>query len=187
MDNFFWLRTEIHNRSVKVTRNGECMGVEAPEGTRRERDKRMASFADSPSWRSQHIYTWFFSNTLSRKPKDSLKQRTDQRHFKIIAGRWRTDLKPSVIQTQIEKAVSHQCCLTALRGRTGWRHTRPQSPSDHHVHPETSPWLPTILTKCFFLSSSFSSPLHTKGGQSSSVETTWPTVFSCLKHIKKVF
>lgn len=150
INNFFFLSTGICNRTVKIARKGECMSVEAPEGTRRERNKRMTSLANTAHHEDPRtsINTWFLNNTKSGKTKDTLRERIDHSPWRG----WQ--------ETQREKRVCQQCCLKILRGQTRWRHTI------HNWHPETSPWLPNTLTKCFF-SFLLSRLLHTKGGQSS--------------------
>lgn len=66
------------------------MGVEPPQGTRRERDRRMASFDDTAHHEdpgTSMYSTWFLSNNQSRKTKNNLKQRIDQSHSEMMAGR----------------------------------------------------------------------------------------------------
>lgn len=154
----------ICNRNVKNARKGECMAVEAPEGTRRERDKRMTSLDGTAHHEDPRtsIYTWLLNNTQSGKTKDTLKERIDRSY-------WRGQQ-----ETQRYKRVCQQCCLKILRGWTRWRHTI------HNSHPETSPWLPNMLTKSFF--SLPPSPAHSPRKESSHLHRDCPAL--CVHHLK---
>lgn len=84
INNLFFLCTGICNRNVKIARKGECMCVEAPEGTRRQRDKRMISLDDTDHQEDLRtfIYTWFLNNTLRGKTKGTLKERLCHSHWR---------------------------------------------------------------------------------------------------------
>lgn len=87
----FFFCSGICNWNVKIARKGESMAMEAPEGTRRERDKRTTSLDDRAHHEGSRtsIYAWFHNNTQTGKTKDTLKERIDHIHWRA----WRETQK----------------------------------------------------------------------------------------------
>lgn len=133
ISNFFFFCTGICNQYVKIARKGECMDVEAPEGTRKETDKRMTILDDTVHHEDPRtsIYTWFLNNTKWENKGHSKRKDRPQ----PLERGWQ--------ETPRKTRICQQCWIKILQGQTWWRHTI------HNSHPGTSPWLPNTLTKCF--------------------------------------